>query len=81
MKRGRFLEGDGRAQQEGVEDELEAGLAVNEVQEEGLNFGPRDSPGRAGTAHPRALPSKKGKLFVQLLLNFNDKKYLETLLK
>ncbi len=56
MKRGDFLEGEGRAQEEGVEDELEAGFALSEVQEEGLNFGPRDSPGRAGTVHPRALP-------------------------
>jgi hypothetical protein len=44
LKRRGFLEGEGRAQEEGVEDELEAGLAVNEVQEEGLNFGLRDSP-------------------------------------
>jgi hypothetical protein len=67
LKRGDLLEGEGRAQEEGVEDELEAGLAVNEVQEEGLNFGPRDSPGRTGTAHPRALPSKKGNYLYNFL--------------
>ncbi len=74
MKRGPFLEGEGRAHEERVEDELKAGLALDEVQEEGLNFGPRDSPGRARTVHPRAL-------ICTTFLNFNEKTCLETLLK
>ncbi len=80
MKRGDLLEGEGRAQEEGVEDELKAGLALNEVQEEGLNFGLRDSPGRAGTGHPRALPSERG-IICTTFLNFYEKTCLEILLK
>jgi len=57
---GGILEGGPRrVHEEGPEDELEAAGDVLQVQEEGLNFGLRQSPGRTRAVHScGALPMR-----------------------